>query len=271
MIGETIIRYDDTVGESYKEHMWDKSGKELMLHPGYRDGKLVEVPFTGNVLLTGAFGSGVSNTLKVLLLDLMLQSSPDDFGFAFFDGAAASDLGAYVDRYNGDPDTPHLILEDLCDSSDHVLRSFEAVLKYAEEHPNKSIVVVFNEFVKMPVDADELAWMHIEFEKHGILVIATTNCAKEPVINQFLELYPCFIRISGRNDYKCVKATLGVLPDPLIQERVGQVYVRNTGTEEVLRVTVPYMDWRYHVKCLNRFMRKTHGNTNYLYKLDQKE
>ena len=113
-----------------------------------------------------------------------------------------------MDHYNGDPDTPHLILEDLCDSSDHVLRSVKALLEYAEEHPNKVVVVVLNEFMKIPVDADELALMHNEFEKHDSLVIATTNCAKEPAIRQFLELCPCPIRIPGRNGYKCVKATL---------------------------------------------------------------
>lgn len=245
--------------------------KQLMLHPGYCDGELAEVPFTGDVLLTGAFGSGVSNTLKVLLFDLMLQNSPEDFGFAFFDGAAGSDLGTYVDRYNGDPDTPHLILEDLCDSYDHVIRSLSAILRYAEEHPNKIIAVVFNEFVKIPLDTADYEQIHDEFKKHDIMIIATTNCSTESAIKQFLEVYPCAIRISGRNAYKCVKATLDVLPDPLIQKRVGQVYVRNTGTGELLLVTVPYMDWRDHVRCMNVFMRKTHGNTNYLYKLDQEE
>lgn len=271
MIGETIIRYDNTIGDIYKDHLWTKSGKQLMLHPGYCDGELAAVPFTGDVLLTGAFGSGVSNTLKVLLFDLMSQSSPEDFGFAFFDGAVGSDLGTYVDRYNGDPDTPHLILEDLCDSYDHVTRSLSAVLRYAEKHPNKAIVVVFNEFVKIPLDTDDWARIHDEFEKHDILIIATTNCSTESAVKQFLEVYPCAIRISGRSDYKCVKATLGVLPDPLIQKRVGQVYVRNTGTGELLLVTVPYMDWRDHVRCMNLFMRKAHGTTNYLYKLEQED
>lgn len=29
MIGETIIRYDNTIGEVYKGHLWEKSGNSL--------------------------------------------------------------------------------------------------------------------------------------------------------------------------------------------------------------------------------------------------
>ena len=262
------MHFRDTLGKRYEGHLWEGLVHQPVIHPGYKDGDLVEAPMVDNVFITGITIYDISFTLRSILLDLMMQYSPKDFAYAFFNGASGG-IKFYVGHYSNKPDNPHLLLEDTCDSTAQVMSSLKNVIKYAIKNPNKFIVVVFSDYASIPLSRAEWKQIYNEFSKYSIHVIITSHHASALDMDKFLRVYPCTLRMAENVDYDPnIIAALGVLPVQQLPSSTS-VYMNDVASETLVIVEIPGIDSLYEAVCWEKFTQEANGYSNYINKLDQ--
>lgn len=227
--------------------LWKADNKELILHVG--DERWAYV-LRNNALLTGDTEDGKTSLIKALLVDLMTEYSPKDFGFVYI---------GLKERVKDIKRSPHVI--SVVDySSEDLVRYALATAQYAAidatmKHNGKHILVVVDEFSNIPIEFSMWKTIVDDMTARGVHFLFAVQAKEKAAVDALLNITTFGLRISLRSPGEAIYYQGNII-------FIDYVDVRDVRSDQMERFRFSNVDHLDLNKFVKKLLWKAHGYTN---------